>query len=127
MTVDTKWQEIDVEKLTPAELDLLLKKEDLYVLDVRPHDFERDIHFIPGSFHCPLVFLSRRIAEIPQGKKIVVTDWAMKQSIPAAKYLKDRGGLQVLGVLKGGLERWEAEKYPVEERQPVKHPGPAAR
>ena len=41
----------------------------------------------------------------------------MKQSPAAAKFLT-RKGYKVAGVLRGGMERWQAERLPVEQRTP---------
>jgi len=96
-----------------------MKKKDFYILDVRPLDFKLNSAFIEGSFLCPLVFLADRYEEIPRDREIVVTDWAMKQSPIAAKYLQMKG-YPIFGVLKGGIERWETENLPVEQRKPTK-------
>lgn len=129
MVIDEEWQAIKVVKLEPEEFEKLLGHDDVYVLDVRPLDFERDTTFIKGSRHCPLVFLAQKYQEIPREKRILITDWAMKQSITAGKFLAKKG-YQVAGVLKGGVERWKSEKFHVEDRQPTKTIGsldPAAK
>ena len=66
---------------------------------------------------CPLLFLAQRYTKIPKERKIVITDWAMKQSPVAAKFLISRD-YDVVGVLKGGVERWKHDGFPVEERTP---------
>jgi len=96
-----------------------MKEKDFYILDVRPLDFKLNSSFIKGSFLCPLVYLADRYKEIPKDRQIVVTDWAMKQSPTAAKYLAIKG-YPISGVLKGGIERWESEKLPVEQREATK-------
>jgi rhodanese-related sulfurtransferase len=115
MTENKKWQEIPVEKFSPTEVSNAVKDRSIYVLDVRPLDFSHENSFIRGSFHCPLVHLADRCTEIPRDRKIIITDWAMKQSPSAGKFLIDKG-YQVQGVLKGGIERWKVEGFPVEER-----------
>jgi len=119
MTINKEWQKIKIKKIRPKEFARLMKKEDFYILDVRPLNFKLNSSFIEGSFLCPLVFLADRYKEIPKGRQIVVTDWAMKQSPIAAKYLSIKG-YPISGVLKGGIERWESEKLPVEQREPTK-------
>lgn len=69
----------------------------------------------------PLVYLADRYTEIPKDRKIVITDWAMKQSSVASKFLTVKG-YTIVGVLKGGIERWKSENLPVEEREPAKKP-----
>ena len=112
--LNKKWVAIPVEKIPPRKLANLLKKKNAYILDVRPVEFKRDKSFIKGSTHCPLVYLMEYYQAIPKDRPIVITDWAMKQSTTAARFLKNKG-YQVLGVLKGGLERWKEEALPVEE------------
>jgi len=119
MTINKEWQKIKIKKIRPKEFARLMKKEDFYILDVRPLNFKLNSSFIKGSFLCPLVYLADRCKEIPKDRQIVVTDWAMKQSSIVAKYLHAKG-YPVYGVLKGGLERWESEKLPVEQREPTK-------
>ena len=89
----------------------------LETLDVRPEDFQRDAGFIAGARHCPLVHLGERFPALPANRKIIISDWAMKQSPAAAKFLT-RKGYTVAGVLLGGMERWQAERLPVEQRTP---------
>lgn len=117
--INKAWQKIKIRKIRPKELARLIKEKDFYILDVRPLDFKLNSAFIKGSFLCPLVFLADRYEEIPRDRQIVVTDWAMKQSPTVAKYLHMKG-YPIFGVLKGGIERWEAEKLPVEQRKPTK-------
>ena len=119
MIINKAWQKIKIKKIRPKELARLLKEKDFYILDVRPLDFKLNSAFIKGSFLCPLVYLADRYKEIPKDRQIVVTDWAMKQSPVVAKYLHAKG-YPIFGVLKGGIERWESEKLPVEQREPTK-------
>lgn len=115
MTENLRWQEITVKKISPKEVRNTLTDRTIYVLDVRPLDFSHETAFIRESIHCPLVYLSDRFGEIPKQRRILITDWAMKQSPSAAKFLIDKG-YDVMGVLKGGIERWKAENLPVEDR-----------
>jgi rhodanese-related sulfurtransferase len=117
MTIDEEWQKIRVKKIVPKKLACLLEEKDFYILDVRPLDFKKNTSFIKGTRLCPLVYLSERYMEIPKDREIIITDWAMKQSPTAAKFLI-RKGYDIKGVLKGGIERWESEKLPVEHKEP---------
>ena len=117
MAINHNWQKIKVKKFSPQRFATLINKESLLILDVRPLDFKNNTAFIKKSVLCPLVFLADHHEEIPKNRQIVITDWAMKQSPVAAKYLISKG-YPVLGVLKGGIERWESEKFPVEKRKP---------
>lgn len=113
------WRQIKVKKLSPDKVSTMLQEKDFILLDVRPLEFARDPTFIQGAVHCPLVYLSKYYNEIPKNCKIVLTDWAMISSPNAAKFLIAQG-YEVIGVLKGGIERWTAENRPVELRKPIK-------
>lgn len=115
MFVSKEYQKIRVKKIAPAKFEKLMEEKSPYILDVRPLKFERDTSFIPGARHCPLVYLADRYEEIPKDREIVLADWAMKQSVTAAKFLIIKG-FSVTGVLKGGMERWKAADHPVEHR-----------
>ncbi|ETR72924.1 MAG: rhodanese domain-containing protein [Candidatus Magnetoglobus multicellularis str. Araruama] len=115
MVVNEASMKMRIKKLKPKKLAKLMKKTDIFVVDVRPKDFKRDSSFIIGSIHCPLLDLTERYHEFPKDKQIVLTDWAMRQSPLAAKYLINEG-YPVIGVLKGGIERWKHDNLPVENR-----------
>ena len=117
MTVDPEYQRIPVTRLEPRRVQELLCDPGYFLLDVRPEDFQRDAGFIAGARHCPLVHLGERFPALPANRKIIISDWAMKQSPAAAKFLT-RKGYTVAGVLLGGMERWQAERLPVEQRTP---------
>ncbi len=117
MFIDAAYQNIAVTKLAPQEVQTLLNKAQVYILDVRPLDFERDTSFLLNARHCPLVHLAAHYTQIPRDQTILITDWAMKQSPMAAKFLLTKG-YTVAGVLQGGVERWKAEQCPVENRRP---------
>ena len=89
------------------------------ILDIRPLEFARNPAFLPGAVHCPLVYLEQYYREIPRNCKLLLTDWAMISATNAAKFLI-AGGYTVLGVLKGGIERWTSENRPVEMRKETK-------
>ena len=117
MTVDPEYQRIPVTRLEPRRVQELLCAPGYFLLDVRPEEFQRDAGFIAGARHCPLVHLGERFPALPANRKIIISDWAMKQSPAAAKFLT-RKGYTVAGVLLGGMERWQAERLPVEQRTP---------
>lgn len=120
MVTDESWHLIKVKKLAPVKFKNLVDNIDnLYILDVRPLNYKRNRFFIKGSYLCPLVYLADRFQDIPKDREIVITDWEMKQSPIAAKFLTSKG-YKIRGVLKGGIERWEFEKNPTEQRQLLK-------
>src|SRR5262249_37206364 len=75
------------------------------VFDVRGPR-ERDSKRIAGSVHLPLNHLEERMAEVPQGKKIVVHCAGGYRSSIAASLL-ERGGIEGVRELAGGLAAWE--------------------
>ena len=115
MVVNEEWNKIKVSKFSPKHLKQILDEENPYILDVRPLDYQRSASLLKGSTLCPLVYFFDRYKELPADRKIIITDWAMKQSPIAAKFLIAKG-YKVVGVLKGGIERWVKEGFPVEER-----------
>jgi rhodanese-related sulfurtransferase len=116
MVVNEASMKMKIKKLKPKKINKLMKNNDVFILDVRPKDFKRDSSFIVGSLHCPLLDLTERYHEFPKDKEIIITDWAMRQSTLAAKYLINEG-FNVIGVLKGGIERWKHDNFPVENRE----------
>jgi rhodanese-related sulfurtransferase len=115
MIINEASMKMRIKKLKPKKINSLMKKKNIFILDVRPKDFKRDSSFIVGSIHCPLLDLTERFHEFPKDKEIIITDWAMRQSTLAAKYLINEG-YNVIGVLKGGIERWKHDNFPVENR-----------
>ena len=118
MIINPTWQKIKVKKIPPKDFAKLVNSENFFILDVRPLSFKKNAAFIKGSVLCPLVYLADRYHEISKGQPIIIADWAMKQSPVAAKFLIAKG-YTVVGVLKGGIERWERDKLPVEARKPL--------
>lgn len=119
MNINHEWQKIRVKKLPPLKFSEIMRKETPFILDVRPLSFEeKNESFIEKSVLIPLVFLENRYKEIPKNRQLLITDMAMKQSPVAAKFLITKG-YSVLGILKGGIERWEIEKMPVSKREPL--------
>ncbi|RJX32918.1 MAG: rhodanese-like domain-containing protein [Desulfurivibrio sp.] len=113
LTVSEEYAAIKIDKLSPRQVyDLLESDSGVYVLDVRPIDCSRENIFIRGANICPMVYLDEWYHQIPREARIVITDWTNKKAILAGKFLRSKG-YQVLGVLKGGLVRWRAEKLPV--------------
>ncbi|MFZ5763973.1 MAG: rhodanese-like domain-containing protein [Thermodesulfobacteriota bacterium] len=129
LTTSEEWQNIKIAKLSPYEFHKILKEDEtIFLLDVRSLDrqtlnqtenliFKFDNSLLAGNYiknvrHCPLVFLEENYHLIPKDRKILVTDWIMKQSTIAAKYLTIKG-YNVIGILKGGTARWQSEGFPL--------------
>ena len=117
MTTSKKYAGIKVPRLAPDKVAKLLKSSNVSILDVRPHNFSRNNSFLENSRHIPLLYLEEQVRKLPKETPTLVTDWAMKQSPIAAKFLIS-GGYNVIGVLKGGIERWKKEDRPVIQKKP---------
>lgn len=112
MVIDKEWQAIRVNKISPADLVRLMERETIYLLDVRPEDDRiSETEYIQESDHIALIRLAEHLPDLPRDRKIVITDRYMTQSPLAAKILI-KAGYNVSGVLKGGLNRWNAEQLP---------------
>jgi len=118
MDEDQDLMGIEVRKLSPLRLQDTLAVDSVYVLDVRPLWWDETDAVIAGSQFMPLVELHERYLELPKDRDIVIIDGAMMQSPSAARYLIAKG-YSVVGVLKGGILRWEHEGLPVAHRKAV--------
>lgn len=116
LEIDNKYAQYRPKKLSPAKVMSLLQDKDVYILDVRPMNFAKGPQFISGAHHFPLLNIVERLSEFPKDKPIIISDWAMRQSLLAAKYLMGSGFENIVGVVKGGIERWVQEGLPIEER-----------
>ena len=107
-----------VKRLSPDKFIERVHVGDVLILDVRPQNFSRNNYFLKDTTHIPLLFLEEKAHILPKDKDILITDWAMKQSLVAAKFLISQD-FQVLGVLKGGIERWKQEGRPAIQMKPT--------
>jgi len=114
MNVNKAYARVKIKKLSPQKAYALMKKNKILVVDVRPNDFIKN-SFIVGSIHCQTLDLAEMANTIQQKQKILLVDWAMKQSPIIAQYL-NLNGFNIIGVLKGGVERWVSEGFPSEKR-----------
>ena len=112
---ESELRAIKVDKLSPQRLQVFIRQEAPTVLDVRPLWWDQTDAVLPGSQFIPLIELHRRYGELSKGRSLVIIDGAMMQSPSAARFLTAKG-FTVLGVLKGGILRWEHEGYPSTRR-----------
>ncbi len=116
VTINREWQKIRTKKIPPADFKTVLDQKGPYILDVSPIDFgTRHFSFMKGSVSCPLMFMDLCYEKIPKDREIVILDQAMKQSPVAAKFLTTKG-YHVIGVLTGGIDRWEGEGFEVQKK-----------
>ena len=104
----------EVNNISPKQAKELMDKEkDVFVLDVRTEEEFKEVH-IKDAHLIPIKELEQNINKIPKDKKVVVHCAAGKRSARACEMLKDKG-LKELYNLEGGINKWQAEGYPVEK------------
>jgi rhodanese-related sulfurtransferase len=104
----------EVNNISPKQAkDLMDKEKDVFVLDVRTEEEYKGVH-IKDAHLIPIKELEQNINKIPKDKKVVVHCAAGKRSARACEMLKDKG-LKELYNLEGGINKWQAEGYPVEK------------
>lgn len=101
----------EVRNLSPGEArDLLRGTPGLFILDVRtPGEYQRSR--LEGARLIPIDQLSRRLAEIPGDRPILVYCAVGSRSSQVASYL-DRQGVMVYNLF-GGIWGWQLGGYPV--------------
>ena len=68
---------------------------------------------VAGSLHLPLPGLMQSLETLPRDRPVVVTCYAGSRSALATQQLQ-RNGLKQVANLRGGLQRWAADGYPLE-------------
>ncbi len=97
--------------VTPIELHgMMVRGEDVHVLDVRT-EREWSSGRIQGSQHIFAGYLSRRMDEVPRGRKVAVMCSSGLRGSLGAGLLQD-AGLDVINVL-GGIGGWSAAGLPL--------------
>ena len=94
------------------------------VVDVRrPDKFYGELGHLRGARNIPLAELQQRLAELTEFKERELTLVCRTQmrSAQAAAILK-RAGFRDVRVLRGGLEQWNRDDLPVEDRAPKTQP-----
>ncbi len=87
----------------------------LLVVDVRnPDEFEGDLGHIASALNLPVGELPSRVSELGFARKhaMAIVCRTDKRSAKAAETLR-AAGFGRIAVLRGGMERWRAEGYPV--------------
>jgi len=104
----------EVNNISPKQAKELMDKEkDVFVLDVRTEEEFKEVH-IKDAHLIPIKELEQNINKIPKDKKVVVHCASGKRSARACETLKDKG-LKELYNMEGGINKWQAEGYPVEK------------
>jgi uncharacterized membrane protein YdjX (TVP38/TMEM64 family)/rhodanese-related sulfurtransferase len=106
--------------IEPTELKRRLDNhEAITVIDVRgPEEFSGTLGHLPIARNLPLPELERRIADLTglEGTPLVLVCRTDKRSAQAAKLIRV-AGFRNVSVLRGGMERWNAHKLPIEIRK----------
>jgi len=104
----------EVNNISPKQAkELMDKGKDVFVLDVRTEEEFKEVH-IKDAHLIPIKELEQNINKIPKDKKVVVHCASGKRSARACETLKDKG-LKELYNMEGGINKWQAEGYPVEK------------
>ncbi len=102
------------EDVSAEEFAKLLKKENVFLLDVRtPEEYQKDGH-IKGANLIPIqLFRYIYLGGIGiKDKKVLVYCRSGNRSVTASKML-DSWGVKEVYNLKGGIKEWKAKKLPV--------------
>ena len=105
-------QQEQVFQLSPGDLENVIGKKKVQVVDVRAPD-EWNRGHLPGAIHIPLAALPERIGELDASVPIVLHCQGGGRSSIAASFLQARG-VENVSNLAGGYERWVAEGHEVE-------------
>ncbi len=103
--------------VAPRELaEIIRSGKKVFLVDLRNAETIRKTGIITGpTVYYPLYRFHNLYQELPKNRTLVLYDLKGKQSLTACRYLITRGyGLKHLKWLKGGIEAWKKEKYPVE-------------
>ncbi len=103
--------------LNPREAFTMLgQRSDLYLLDVRSPGEYQQAH-LEGARLIPIDQLSRRIAELPKDRPILVYCAVGSRSAQVVNYLARQGYPEVYN-LSGGIYAWAQSGYPVLQAGP---------
>jgi hydroxyacylglutathione hydrolase len=100
-----------VPQMTPRELDARLRRGDATLVDVRSATEFASGH-IAAAQHIALGHVPDRLAEIPDGKPIIVQCESGARSAIGASVLRRLGRRDVFNLV-GGLSAWAGEGLPV--------------
>jgi hydroxyacylglutathione hydrolase len=101
-----------VAQLEPRQLNEVLRKKKMQVVDVRAPDEWRRGH-LPGAIHIPLAALPDRVGELDASVPIVLHCKGGGRSAIATSFLQSRG-IDNVSNLAGGYDSWVAQGFEVE-------------
>jgi hydroxyacylglutathione hydrolase len=94
-----------VPQLDASELEAVMRRGDVTVLDVRS-DSERGHGHFANAVHIPFGYLSGRLSELPTDRRIIVQCQSGRRSAIAASILQ-RAGFKNVTNLRGGYAAWQ--------------------
>jgi hydroxyacylglutathione hydrolase len=103
----------DVPQLSPGELESVLGKKTVQIVDVRSPD-EWNRGHLPGAIHIPLAAFPERVGELDASLPVILHCQGGGRSSIAASFLQAKG-VENVSNLAGGYDRWVAEGYEVEK------------
>jgi rhodanese-related sulfurtransferase len=109
-----------VPRISPDALDEELKAGTAIVIDVRDQQAYIEDH-IPGAWQMPLQFVEGELSYMPKDKKIVTyCSCPAEETSGRAVLILQKGGLQNVAALQGGIDLWREMKLPLEKGLPAK-------
>lgn len=110
-----------VPRISPDALAEELKAGTAVVIDVRDQQAYIEDH-IPGAWQMPLQFVEGEISYMPKDKKIVTyCACPAEETSGRAVLILQKGGLENVAALQGGIDLWREMKLPLEKGLPPKN------
>lgn len=92
--------------------DMLLKRKDVFLLDVRTPEEYRQARLQGGKL-IPVDSIAKRLAEIPKKNAVIVYCAVGSRSVPVANFLAGNGYRNVYN-MSDGIVGWYRNGYPLE-------------
>jgi rhodanese-related sulfurtransferase len=101
---------LDQYQLTPSDVNQLLSKDNVLLLDVRTkeeYDYANLSH-LSSHLHIPIDNIQAKMSDIPQNKKIVVYCHHGVRSLHVQYFLIENGYKEIYNLV-GGIDAWSNE------------------
>lgn len=110
-----------VPRVSPDELAEELKAGSAVIIDVRDLESFKAAH-LPGALQIPLQFVEGEIPYLPKDKKIVTyCSCPAEETSGRAVLILQKGGLENVAALQGGIDLWRTMQFPLETGLPTKN------
>jgi len=84
------------------------------VIDVREEALSRFKMFgVSEVIYCPFSMLEETYKHLPEGRPLIFADAAGLHSMEAVKLLREKGWIEGIANLAGGLVEWERDEMPL--------------